>query len=179
MAALPWPCPREAGPGPRLPAAGQGVRNFTFFAIACLDGQEAEDAAGALPARALPQVATLITECAEEAGARFLWAPPVRLDLKRTLAEHVIAGPRAGGEVSIRVEADGTVYAPRGPRHSCGNLLKQPWDAIWRHEAFARYREGVESARRCSVCPGLEICAAGCPKDPSGWSDDTEDGVTR
>jgi radical SAM protein with 4Fe4S-binding SPASM domain len=157
-------------------ASAQRIGNFTFFAVACLDGEEAEDAAGALPARALPQVATMVTECAEECGARFLWAPPAKFDLRKTLADHVIAGPRAGGEVSIRVEADGTVYAPRGPREACGNLLRQKWDAIWRHQAFTRYREVVEAPTRCPTCPGLEICAAACPKDPAGWSDDTQNG---
>jgi len=154
-------------------ASQNAIRNLVFCAIACLDGEEAEDAAGALPARALPQVATLVTEAAEDCGCRFLWAPPVRFDLRKTLADHKRAGPRAGAEVSIRVEADGTVYAPRGPRESCGNLLQQTWSTIWQHAAFTRYRESVEAPKRCEVCPGLEICAAGCVRDPAGWSDDT------
>ena len=157
-------------------ASQQAIRNFAFFALACLDGDEEQDAAGALPARALPQVATMVTECAEECGARFLWAPPVRFDARKTLADHVIAGPRAGAEASIRVETDGTVYAPRGPREPCGNLLRQTWDAIWRHPAFTRYRDIVEAPSRCPTCPGLALCAAACPKDPTGWSDDTVTG---
>ncbi len=153
-----------------------GVRNMRFYAIACLDGEEEHDAAGALPARALPQVATEITEAAEDFGATFLWDPPVRMDLAKSLADHVIAGPRASGEVSIRIEADGSVYAPRGPAVPCGNIVEQPWDEIWAHEAFTRYRESVESPRRCEICPDIEICAAGCVKDPSGWADDTDTG---
>ena len=157
-------------------ALAQDVRNLSYFAIACLDGEEEADAAGALPARALPQVATEITECAEDLGARFIWDPPVRFAPTKSLAKHVLKGPRAGGEVSIRVEADGTVYAPRGPRAPCGNIVEQPWEAIWAHEAFTRYRESVEAPSRCEVCPDLELCAAACPRDPAGWADDTDEG---
>ena len=156
-------------------AAEQAIRNLDFVALACPDA-DAEQSPGALPARALPQVATAVTECAEECGARFLWAPPVRFDVRKTLADHVIAGPRAGADASIRVEADGTVYAPRGPREPCGNLLRQSWDAVWKHPAFTRYRDLVEAPSRCPTCPGLALCAAACPKDPTGWSDDTVTG---
>ncbi|MBM3500048.1 MAG: hypothetical protein FJX74_15415 [Armatimonadetes bacterium] len=157
-------------------AAAQGLANLEFFAIACPESGSPADAAGALPAQALPQVATQIAECADECGARFLWAPPVRFDPARSVADHVRAGPRAGAEASIRVEADGTVYAPRGPREPCGNLLRQSWETIWGHGAFARYREGLAAVSRCPTCPGLQLCAAACPKDPTGWSDDADTG---
>jgi radical SAM protein with 4Fe4S-binding SPASM domain len=157
-------------------ALDHDIRNFSFFAIACLDGEEAADAAGALPARALPQVATMVTEAAEDADLRFIWEAPVRFDVRKTLAEHIITGPRAGGDVSIRVEPDGTVCPPRGKKLRCGNVLEQPWSEIWQHEAFTRYRESVEAPLRCDVCPDLELCAAACPKDPAGWADDTENG---
>ncbi len=157
-------------------ALGQDVSNFSFFAVACLDGEEEADAAGAIPARALPQAATIVTECAEEADARFIWEPPVRFDLRKTLSDHIIAGPRAGGEVSIRVAADGTVYPPRGGLRACGNVLTQEWGEIWGHEAFTRYRESVEAPSQCDTCPGLALCEPACPKDPGGWADDTDNG---
>jgi len=156
--------------------AERGVGSFSFFAVACLDGEEAADAAGALPARTLPQFATAVVEAAEAAGARLIWVPPVKFDLSKTLPEHVIAGPRATGDVSVRVEPEGTVFPPRGPRGCAGNILTQKWADIWGNECFTIYREAVEKPKRCSDCPGLVICAAACPKDPSGWSDDTRDG---
>lgn len=159
-------------------ASDQGVHNCSFFAIACLDDEEEADAAGALPARALPQVATEVTECAESAAARFIWDPPVRFDRRKTLADHILAGPRASGEVSIRVAADGTVYPPRGRLRPAGNIVTHDWADIWQHEAFTSYRESVEAPSRCDTCPGLALCAAACPKDPAGWADDAENGET-
>ena len=147
---------------------GQGVTNLSFFAIA----DEGEPTDGAVAGRMLPQVAAEVIEASEEENVRFLWEPPVRRDPAKSLGEQTIAGPRAGGDVAIRVEPDGSVFAARGPRTSCGNLLTDAWPAIWGSECFTRYRERVESPTRCLECPDLVICAADCPKDARGWSDD-------
>ena len=155
-----------------------GVTNIVGFAIACLDEDEAADAAGALPARALPQVATTFIELAESTQARYLWAPPVRFDPARGVTAQVLAGPRTSADVTVRVRADGAVQAPRGAG-SCGNLLTDAWSAIWEAECFRRYRERLARPSRCPDCPGLPICDADCPKDPAAWSDDRESGDAR
>ncbi len=116
-----------------------------------------------------------MTEAAEDTQARYLWAPPVRFDNSKSLAQQVRAGPRTAGDIAVRVEADGRVFAPRG-RDCAGNLLTESWEDIWNHECFTRYRQRLQAPTRCSDCPDLEICAADCPKDPRGWSDDTQGG---
>ena len=45
-----------------------------------------------------------------------------------------------------------------------------------RTELAVRYRERLAEPTRCSDCPDLPICAADCPRDPRGWSDDTQGG---
>jgi radical SAM protein with 4Fe4S-binding SPASM domain len=150
------------------------VANIVFYALACPDDDEDAQTMGALPARTLPQIAALIEETSEDTLGRYLWAPPVRFDTSRTLAEQALAGPRTAGDVAIRVEADGSVFPPRGKRECAGNLLEDAWDMIWGSDCFHRYRERLETPGRCRDCPDLLICAADCPKDPSGWSDDRE-----
>lgn len=152
--------------------AQRQVTNLCFFALACQDEDESAQEAGALPARALPQVAALISEAAEERQARFLWAPSVRFDPDKALAKQVRRGPRTATDIAVRVEADGRVFPPRGDRTCAGNLLEQPWDTLWNHECFTRYRERLQAPTRCSDCPDLEICLAECPKNPQGWSDE-------
>ncbi len=152
------------------------VSDLWFFAVACLDGEEQADAAGALPARALPQAATVVNEAADEYNARFIWQPPVKFDLGKTLPEHVIAGPRASGDVAIRVDADGTVYPARGKKQPAGNILTQEWSEIWESECFKRFREKVEAPQRSAAGEELVICGAGAPEDPTGWSDDSQEG---
>lgn len=147
------------------------VTNVVGFAIACPDDDAEADAAGALPARALPQVATTFFELADSTNGRYLWAPPKRYDDCCPLAEQILSGPRTSGDITIRVREDGTVLPPRGAE-GVGNLLHDDWSAIWRHDAFKRYRERLKAPTRCPDCPDLPICNADCPKDPDGWSDD-------
>lgn len=149
------------------------VTNISFFALVQPDTDTAviqTTAEGVLPARAMPQVATQIEEAAHTAQVRFIWQPPVQFDPTRSVAEHVRRGPRCSGDVAIRVEPDGTVIPPRGPYQSAGNILHDEWETIWNHSAFRMYRERVETATRCDVCPGLAICAVECPREPAGWS---------
>ncbi len=124
----------------------------------------------AITADGLLQVASLVEETAYEVQARFIWEPPVQRNPAVPLAQQVRKGPRCAGEVAIRVEPDGSVIPPRGPYRSAGNLLTDSWDKIWENEAFRVYRERVEAPTRCDRCPGLTICAADCPREPSGWA---------
>jgi radical SAM protein with 4Fe4S-binding SPASM domain len=147
----------------------QGADNIAYVAYVTTDEALAEQD-GIFAADAMPQVATIIEETAAETQARFIWDPPVQRDPAQALAEQVQRGPRCSGDVAVRVEPDGSVIPPRGPYHSAGNLLAMPWNAIWEHEVFLRYRERIEAPTHCDHCPGLAICAADCPREPAGWA---------
>lgn len=147
----------------------QGADNIAFVAYATTDVALAKRE-GIFDADAMLQVAAMIEETADDAQARFIWDPPVQRNPAQSLAEQVQAGPRCSGDVAVRVEADGSVIPPRGPYKSAGNLLQMPWNVIWDHEAFRRYRERVEAPTHCDRCPGLAICAADCPREPAGWA---------
>lgn len=155
--------------------AALGVDNIAFVAYATTDPEVAAD--GALLGDALPQVATRVEEAAHETQTRFIWNPPVQRDPARSLAAQVQAGPRTSGDVSVRVEPDGAVIPARGPYRRAGNLLTDPWKTIWGDAVFRMYRERVESPTRCDRCPGLTICAADCPREPLGWSQDLAGGA--
>jgi radical SAM protein with 4Fe4S-binding SPASM domain len=146
-----------------------GIHNASFFAVARPDDDSATDDV-TLRASALPQIAAIIEETSPESDVRYLWQPPVPRKHDKSLEQQIKEGPRCSGDVSIRVEANGSVIPPRGPYRSAGNILKDSWKTIWEHEAFQRYRERVESPTRCDTCPGLAICAADCPRDPRGWA---------
>jgi len=135
-----------------------GVKNITYWAVA---GEHSS----ALNRTQIIESALHVEELAHRAEVRYVWLPPVSENWKQTLEE----GPRTAGDVSIRVEPDGSVYPARGPMIAGGNLLTEDWQTIWNREAFRRYRQRVESPTRCDICPGLEICAADCPGDPRGW----------
>jgi radical SAM protein with 4Fe4S-binding SPASM domain len=146
-----------------------GIHNASFFAIARPDDDTAIDDA-TLRASALPQIAAIIEEASPAANVRYLWQPPVLRKRNKSLEQQIREGPRCSGDVSVRVEPDGSVIPPRGPYQSAGNILQDNWKRIWDNDAFRRYRERVESPTRCETCPGLAICAADCPRDPRGWA---------
>ncbi len=142
------------------------VPNAKFYAVATAG----EVGDGAIPAQALPQVASDVEDEADAAQVRYQWEPPVLRDPTVSLAEQVRRGPRCSSDLAVRVEPDGAVIPPRGPYVVAGNLLLEEWATIWQRDAFLRYRQRVESPTRCRTCPGLVICAADCPREPAGWS---------
>jgi radical SAM protein with 4Fe4S-binding SPASM domain len=142
------------------------VTTFSFFAIVTEDENEEE----AVAAQAMPQTADWVEEIADEANVRFIWQPPVQRNPDLPLAAQIQQGPRSSGDVSVRIEADGTVIPPRGPYQAAGNILSQAWPEIWDQPAFTRYRERVNEPTRCVDCPGLALCVADCPREKSGWA---------
>jgi radical SAM protein with 4Fe4S-binding SPASM domain len=143
-----------------------GVANALFFAVAAPD--QGDD--GAIPAAAMAQMAANVEEAAEQAEVLYQWQPPVLRRADLALDAQVRQGPRCSSDVAIRVELDGAVIPPRGPHRVAGNLLRDPWPAIWQDAAFKAYRNRVERLTRCQTCPGLAICAADCPREPAGWT---------
>lgn len=168
------------------------VRNVEVFAVVDKNGdknnaasapgdiddavaaEEAENAQFYSPP-ALRQAAGWIEDLADQRRQQVIWSPPVCRQGDESLAMVVRRGPRAGGDVTIRVTASGEVIPPRGPYRSAGNLLTQTWPSIWADAAFDRYRERVELPTRCDQCPGLAICAADCPSEERSWATGDED----
>lgn len=149
-----------------------GVDHAEVFAIAKSDDgpSAADDRLTPLDGQALRQVAARTEELSAERPWQLIWLPPVEATVERTVEQLARRGPRAGGDISIRIEADGSVIPPRGPNHPAGNLLNQSWSEIWNHPTFERFREQVETGTRCDQCPGMSICASDCPADPQGWA---------
>ena len=142
--------------------SSKGGKNVLYYAIAN------EHQESGLQGIEIIQAAALVAESAIHSRVRYVWLPAVSEagDLKDILRK----GSRTAGDVSIRVDPDGSVYAPRGPLVAAGNLSTESLTDIWNRDVFRRYRERVESPTRCEICPELEICAADCPADPEGWA---------
>ncbi len=120
-------------------------------------------------AEELRQLASSIEDLADERHMQLTWLPPALCPSQRSIDEIIRATPRAGGDITVRIETNGSVIPPRGPEKSAGNLFEHDWHKIWNHPAFQIYHERVEQPERCRQCPNMAICASFCPADEQGW----------
>lgn len=159
-------------------AIDRGQRYFELFPIALRPNQVIDDqnmATQLTPYQAqhMRQLASWVEDLADNRRAQIVWLAP-HACLGSINSEAIIkmlrTGPRAGADISIRVDGDGRVYAPRGPKTSVGVIDRDPWQAIWNHDCFRTFRNMVSRNDHCDLCPMLTTCAVNCPADPAGWA---------
>jgi radical SAM protein with 4Fe4S-binding SPASM domain len=61
------------------------------------------------------------------------------------------------------VEPDGSVLPCQSYYQRLGNILNDPWDAIWNHELSMRLRERQGLPEKCGGCALISECGGGCP----------------
>jgi radical SAM protein with 4Fe4S-binding SPASM domain len=61
------------------------------------------------------------------------------------------------------VEPDGSVIPCQSYYESLGNILEEPWDAIWNHDLSVWLRERKYVPDSCNDCEALTECGGGCP----------------
>jgi radical SAM protein with 4Fe4S-binding SPASM domain len=61
------------------------------------------------------------------------------------------------------VEPNGDVLPCQSYYQALGNLLRDPWDAIWNHDLSIRLRERKDIDKKCIDCALLAECGGGCP----------------
>lgn len=143
------------------------VTNIAFYALATEDPKREP---AALEPGQLLQTAGMIEEFADAMNIRHLWYPPRQRAEGVSLSEQVCQGPRTSGDHAIRVEPDGAVFTARGPWQSIGNILHDSWETMAASSTYEAYRRRVQTDTHCDECPGLAICAADCPRTPTGWA---------
>ncbi len=150
--------------------AEEGGMGAAVFAVAAEPPDPEPDVAEGAPAprplspRALRSAAAAIEVLAD--GGSVLWTAPVRVPAGTPVAEVVRAGPRTIALEAVRVDHDGSVVPPLGPRRVAGNVIREAWDVLSAHPSFA------PTGDRCPACPGLDLCRAGCPADPATWTEE-------
>jgi radical SAM protein with 4Fe4S-binding SPASM domain len=64
---------------------------------------------------------------------------------------------------NMAVEPDGGVLPCQSYYQPLGNLLKDPWEAIWNHDLAVSLRERQRLPAKCTGCALLAECGGGCP----------------
>lgn len=143
-----------------------GLRTFAMNGMIYAGGGLADP--DAIPAESLASLLVGVRDRAADLGMQFLWYTvtdycrfsPLELDLapKRCNA----------AEYSMCVEPNGDVLPCQSYYVSAGNLLTDPWDAIWNSALFRSFRdrerdpEAAGLPDMCRDCPDLPMCGGGC-----------------
>ena len=116
----------------------------------------------------LPALITHVREMAEERGMRFLWYTPTEYCRLNPIALGVGSKKCNAGEYSLCIEPNGDILPCQSYYVAAGNLLDDPWEAIWQGELFTSFRDreidplGLGLPEKCLGCPDILVCGAGC-----------------
>jgi radical SAM protein with 4Fe4S-binding SPASM domain len=109
-----------------------------------------------------------IRDCARELGMKFLWYTPTEYCRLSPVELEIGAKRCNAGEYSLCVEPNGDVLPCQSFYAAAGNLLRDPWEQIWRGDLFRSFRDReLDPAasglpEKCWECPDLPLCGGGC-----------------
>jgi radical SAM protein with 4Fe4S-binding SPASM domain len=144
----------------------RGVRTFAMNGIIHAGGGLNDPAA--IPTEALGPLLMGVRDRAAALGMRFLWYTVT--DYCRFSPLELGLAPKRcnAAEYSMCVEPNGDVLPCQSYYRVAGNLLRDPWDAIWHSDLFLSFREREASPEAaglpeaCWDCPDLAMCGGGC-----------------
>ena len=143
-----------------------GIRTFAMNGMIYSGGGFRDPSA--IPEEELPPLLLQVRDKAAELGMRFLWYTPTEY-CRMSPAELEIGAKRCNaGEYSICIEPNGDVLPCQSFYVRAGNILRDPWEAIWQGELFRSFRDREEDPRwaglpeKCWECPDLPLCGGGC-----------------
>ncbi len=116
-----------------------------------------------LPETELQPLLELTRAATDQHGQRLIWYTPTQYcHFDPVMLELGVKGCTAA-LYNMCVEPDGSVIPCQSYYQSLGNLLYDPWDAIWNHELAVSLRERRDVPLACQTCALLVECGGGCP----------------
>ncbi len=99
---------------------------------------------------------------------RFLWYTPTRYCRMNPVEMSLGIRCCNAAEYSICVEPNGDVLPCQSYYEPAGNILTDPWEAIWESDLFHSFRDRREDPAACGLpeecheCEHLSVCGGGC-----------------
>jgi radical SAM protein with 4Fe4S-binding SPASM domain len=143
-----------------------GLRTFAMNGMIYAGG--GTDDPAAIPSEEMAALLVAVRDRAEELGMRFLWYTVT--DYCRFSPLDIDLAPKRcnAAEYSICIEPNGDVLPCQSYYVAAGNILNDPWDAIWNSDLFLSFRnrdhnpEVAGLPEECRDCPDMEMCGGGC-----------------
>jgi radical SAM protein with 4Fe4S-binding SPASM domain len=105
----------------------------------------------------------LARQSTEHYGQRLIWYTPTQYCNFDPMALELGVKGCTAALYNMCVEPDGAVLPCQSYYQPLGNLLIEPWEAIWNHELAIRLRERKLAMDKCHSCALLAECGGGCP----------------
>ena len=143
-----------------------GIRTFAMNGMIYSGGGFAHP--NAIPEEEMPPLLVRVRDRAAELGMRFLWYTPTEYCRMNPVELEIGAKRCNAGEYSLCIEPNGDVLPCQSYYVTAGNMLHDPWEAIWNGELFRSFREREADPRwaglpeKCWDCPDLPLCGGGC-----------------
>ena len=116
-----------------------------------------------LPEADLGHLLETVRERTLRAGQRLIWYTPTQYcHFDPVQMELGVKGCTAA-LYNMCVEPDGSVIPCQSYYQPVGNLLRDPWQAIWNHDLSLWLRERRYAPPKCADCAVLRECGGGCP----------------
>jgi len=143
-----------------------GVRTFAMNGNIFSGGGFADP--DAIPEDEMPPLLVSVRDRAAALGMRFLWYTPTEYCRMSPVELEIGAKRCNAGEYSICIEPNGDVLPCQSFYVAAGNMLRDPWEQIWKGELFRSFRErgqdpaGSGLPEKCWDCLDLPLCGGGC-----------------
>jgi radical SAM protein with 4Fe4S-binding SPASM domain len=114
----------------------------------------------------LPALLELARMHTENHGQKLIWYTPTQYCHFDPMQLELGVKGCTAALYNMCVEPDGAVLPCQSYYQSLGNLLCDPWDAIWNHQTAIYLRERKYIEEKCQGCALLVECGGGCPLKP-------------
>jgi len=116
-----------------------------------------------IPESDLPPLLDLARSSTEQRGQRLIWYTPTQYCHFDPIQMELGVKGCTAALYNMCVEPDGSVLPCQSYYEPLGNLLDNPWSAIWEHDLAVSLRERKNLPPGCTTCAFLSECGGGCP----------------
>jgi len=104
-----------------------------------------------------------VREACDRHSLRLVWYTPTQYCALSPLQLELGVKACTAALYNMCIEPDGAVIPCQSYYKPLGNILRDPWEAIWNHELARTLRERRYVPEKCRTCAELPLCGGGCP----------------
>jgi len=138
----------------KVPTVGLNALIYSGKGASVQTGLEEQD---------LPPLLEKARQITQENKQRLIWYTPTQYCHFNPMQLDLGVKGCTAALYNMCVEPNGDVIPCQSYYHALGNLLLDPWDAIWEHPLALKLRNRSDIPEGCKTCDFLLECGGGCP----------------